>query len=230
MVKIASACLLATLGTFAATNRATADPEAYYDTGYREGPAWYSYNWSESRLKTGIGVGFTVGGGIAGFTDQTMRNAMAANVNGLWDLRASIGTHVPLGLDVTYLGTSQNINTFNGAANGTLVGTTVEAALRYNVLPHADWSPYFFTGIGWQRYDVTSMKFATSDTGIGSSDNLVDFPMGTGIAYRDVSGLTVDLRGTFRPTTSSTLVLDPRSGAYADLHTWEASGAIGYEF
>jgi hypothetical protein len=54
--------------------------------------------------------------------------------------------------------------------------------------------------------------------------------MGAGLSYRDVSGLTVDVRGTFRAAASSDLLIDPRTGNEADLHTWEASAALGYEF
>ena len=46
----------------------------------------------------------------------------------------------------------------------------------------------------------------------------------------DPSGFTVDLRGTFRAATDSTLLIDQSNGSYAKLHAWEASAALGYEF
>ena len=194
-------------------------------------PDRYSYAWSEPGLRSGIGVGFVLGGGITGFTDKTLRDTVSSDVGGLWDLRASIGTHIPIGLDVTYLGTAQNVATLQtGAANGTLIGTTVEGALRYNILPHNNVNPYAFAGIGWQRYDVQDMRFAHADTGLAQSDNIAEFPMGAGISYRDPTGLVIDARGTFRAATSSTLVIDPATRTYADLHSWEASAALGYEF
>jgi hypothetical protein len=195
-----------------------------------ETPDPYSYGWYEPRLPSGIGIGLTVGGGLSGFTDRAMRDTVTSNVGGLWDARLSFGTHVPLGLDVSYLGTAANIQSLTGVSNGTLVGTTVEAALRLNLLPHYSFDPYIFAGAGWQRYDVTSMRLAQADTGMKASDNVAEFPMGAGLSFRDLSGFTVDLRGTFRPTTSSTLLLDQRNETYASLHTWEASAAIGYEF
>jgi hypothetical protein len=188
-----------------------------------------SYAWYDPYLASGIGVGFTVGGGLTGFTDRAMRNTVSANVGGLWDARASFGTHIPLGLDIGYIGSAANINTINGNANGTLVGTTVEAALRYNILPHNTFNPYLFAGAGWQRYDVTNMHFAQSDTGMAPHDNVAEFPMGAGFGVRDVSGFNFDLRGTFRATTDSTL-LQESNGNYAQLHSWEASGSVGYEF
>ena len=200
-----------------------ADPEPYETSDF-------GYEWYEPRLPSGIGVGLILGGGVSGFTDRQMRDNLSSSVLGLWDARVSIGTHVPIGLDLSYVGTAADLTTFDGAANGTLIGTAAEAALRFNLMPHYLVDPYLFAGVGWQHYDVTNMKFATADTGIQRSDDLAEFPMGAGISYRDLSGWMVDVRGTFRAATSSTLVLDPRSGAYADLHSWEASGALGYEF
>ena len=192
-------------------------------------PDALSYAWYDPYLASGIGVGFTVGGGLTGFTDRAMRNTVSANVGGLWDARSSFGTHIPIGLDIGYIGSAANINTINGNANGTLVGTTVEAALRYNILPHNTFNPYIFAGAGWQRYDVTNMHFAQSDTGMAPHDNVAEFPMGAGFGVRDVSGFNFDLRGTFRATTDSTL-LQESNGNYAQLHSWEASGSVGYEF
>jgi hypothetical protein len=192
-------------------------------------PDALSYAWYDPYLVSGIGVGFTVGGGLTGFTDRAMRDTVSSNVGGLWDARASFGTHIPIGLDVGYIGSAANINTIDGNANGTLVGTTVEAALRYNILPHNTFNPYIFAGAGWQHYDVTNMHFAQSDTGMAPHDNMAEFPMGAGFGVRDVSGFNFDVRGTFRATTDSTL-LQESNGNYAQLHSWEASGSIGYEF
>lgn len=206
-------------------------PATHADTsGVGEVPSATSYAWHEPGMASGIGFGLVLGGGITGFTDKTMRDTVSSDVGGLWDLRATIGTHIPIGLDISYLGTAANVNTLGGAPNGTLVGTTVEAALRYNILPHFAFDPYVFAGIGWQRYDVTNMNLPQADTGMKASDDVADFPMGAGLAYRDTSGFTLDLRGTFRADTSSTLVLNQSTGTYADLHSWEASGALGYEF
>lgn len=194
-----------------------------------ERPGRYSYAWYDPSLKTGVGVGVAIGGGLTGFTDRAMRDTVSSNAGGLWDARLSLGTHVPIGLDIGYVGTAANINTINGNANGTLIGTTVEAALRYNILPHNTVNPYIFAGAGWQRYDVTNMHFSQSDTGMSPKDNVAEFPMGAGLGVRDVSGFNFDVRGTFRATTDSTL-LQESNGNYAQLHSWEASGSIGYEF
>jgi len=190
----------------------------------------FGYSWSEPRLRTGIGVSADIGGGVAGFTDQQLRNQLTTQVSGLWDARVAIGTHIPLGLELGYVGTAQNLNSLRGTPEGTLVGSVAEATLRYNVLPHFAWNPYVFAGVGYQRFDVQNMTFATADAGVKSNENLIEYPMGTGISYRTLSGFLVDLRGTFRAEASSTLVRDLTGGTYASAHWWEASGSLGYEF
>lgn len=194
-------------------------------------PGAYSYAWEDSRLQSRYGVSVILGGGIAGFTDQTMRDSLTTDVAGLWNLRVTLGSHTPLGLDANYVGTAAKINSLIGAESGTLVGSTFEGALRYNILPHFAWNPYAFAGIGWQRYNVTGGDFTLSDTGMNEKDDSVVFPMGAGIGYRDPSGLVVDLRGTFRANTNYDLVLESAgSNDYAPMHAWEASAAAGYEF
>jgi hypothetical protein len=192
----------------------------------------YSYTWSDDLMRSRIGVSAILGGGVVGFTDRTMRDT-TASVGGLWNFRLTLGSHVPLGLELGYIGSATNLRGLP-AQGGTLIGTTVEGALRYNVLPHFVWTPYVFAGVGWQRYDVANANVTLSDSGMNDHDNLLEFPIGTGLAYR-VSGFVLDLRGTFRATTDQNLVLKtasvaPTSSDFAPMHTWEASAALGYEF
>jgi hypothetical protein len=195
-----------------------------------ETPDIYSYSWHDSRLKSDFGVSTVIGGGITGFTDQTMRDTTASD-SGLWDLRVTLGSHTPLAFEAAYLGSAATIDALVGAQSGTLIGTTVEGAFRYNVLPHYSFTPYAFAGVGWQRYDVTGGAFTTSDTGMNDSDNSLVYPMGVGIAYRHPTGFVADIRGTFRANTNAGLVLKDFGGNdFAPLHTWAASGALGYEF
>lgn len=202
------------------------------DTRYEENNAM-SYAWRDNRLASGIGISTILGGGVSGFTDKTMRNT-TSDVGGLWDLRVTIGSHIPLALDISYIGTASNLRGLTGDRSGTLLGTTVEGALRYNILPHAPVTPYVFGGVGWTRYDVTETNVSLSDSGINDKDNLLEFPVGAGFAYR-VAGFVADVRGTFRATRDQNLVLEnatlnPTSDDFAKMHTWEASAAVGYEF
>ncbi len=194
----------------------------------------YGYDWSEPTLSSGIGVGVLLGGGVTGFTEKAVRDR-TSSVGGLWDLRVTIGSHVPLGLDVSYVGTATNINSgLLPGQSATLIGTAVEGALRWNILPHFTWNPYLFAGVGWQRYDVTQTHATLATIGMNDSDNTVDFPMGLGFNYR-MGGFMADIRGVFRATTDNHLMLKspelfPASRGYAAMHSWEASAAIGYEF
>ncbi|HEY6178672.1 MAG TPA: hypothetical protein VIX73_29680 [Kofleriaceae bacterium] len=192
------------------------------------------YAWHEPRLASGIGVSAILGGGVSGFTDKQMRNT-TSDLGGLWDLRVAIGSHLPLALELGYVGTATNINGLPTGNKGRLIGTTAEGALRFNVLPHMPFTPYAFIGMGWTRYDVTNTSVSLSDTGVRSEDDLMVFPMGIGLAYR-AAGFVADVRGTFRAATDNDLVVKnpvivfPAPSDFVPMHTWEASAAIGYEF
>jgi len=211
-------------------NGVTASAEAHIDLA--PAPDRWSYAWHEPSLRTGIGVAAILGGGVTGFTDKTMRST-TADVGGLWDLRVTIGSHLPLALDVSYVGTATDVGGMPSGQSATLIGTTTDAALRYNVLPHNTINPYVFAGAGWQHYDVNRSAGAPQLTGMADSDDLLEFPVGTGVSYRR-SGFVADLRGTFRAATEENLVVAPTTPGsnsnYAPMHTWEASAALGYEF
>src|SRR5262245_20515944 len=91
----------------------------------------YGYEWRDDQVASEIGVGVIVGGGLSGFTDRAMRT-VTNDVQGLWNMRATFGTRIPIGLDVAYIGTASDINALTGTQSGTLVGTTLEGALRFN--------------------------------------------------------------------------------------------------
>ena len=67
-----------------------------------------------------------------------------------------------------------------------------------------------------------SVQFVQADTGLRGGDQVLSFPTGAGLTMHDASGVNLDVRGTFRATTDSTLVLDP-TGGHAKLYSWEAS-------
>jgi len=219
------------------TNEATplGDPnprtyEAWEAAREREDkPERFSYAWTDPTLRSGIGVGVSAGGGIGGFTDRAMRDLMTNRVAGLGGVRVSLGTQIPIGIELSYIGMAGHINTIEGQENGTLVGTTFEGVVRYNILPHALVTPYVFAGLGWQHYGVWNMQVAQADTGLRSSDDVMSVPTGAGFMMHDPSGINLDLRGTYRTTTDSTLLREA-SGGYAALASWEASAQIGYEF
>jgi hypothetical protein len=220
--------LLATVLAGASVASAQPRDETTVTTVTVETPGRYSYAWTEPGLATGIGVGLQIGGGIAGFTSQTVRDTVTSNVEGMWQARAVFGTHIPLGLEVAYIGTTVDIKPLGTTQTGRLLGTEAEGALRFNILPHNNVNPYVFAGLGWQRYDVRNVNFNLSDTGVRDQDTLLVYPMGAGLGYRE-SGIVADLRGTFRPATGADLVRDDTGGT-AKMHTWDVSANLGYEF
>lgn len=181
---------------------------------------------------SGIGVQVSLGAGVTQFTDQTVRNTTSAG--GLWSLRAGVGTHVPLGLEVAYIGTAMQIRSLYGNPTSPLIGTTFEADLRLNLLPHYMIDPYVFGGIGATRYTLDESQFSLATTGVANHDDLMEIPLGAGVAYR-WAGLVADMRGTFRAAEGSQLVQaenanrQPVTG-FAPMHSWDATLAIGYEF
>jgi len=191
-------------------------------------PVVDAWGWYEPRLPSGIGIGFQAGVGIGGFTDKDLRETTASGVNGLWSFRVAFGTHVPLAFEAAYVGESSNLNAI-GAPNATLIGTTVEGDLRWNILSHALFTPYIFAGVGYQRYDVQNIQFQTADFGLRDSDNSLEIPMGVGASYRDPSGFVADARGTFRQAVGSDLIVNSTASS-PSLSWWEASINLGYEF
>ncbi len=191
--------------------------------------------WSDARIASGIGVGIQAGGGVVGFVDDSLRGTTGA-VGGMWSVRGALGTHVPLALELAYMGSATPIDTEFGRADALMLGTAVEAAVRYNIAPRRTWSPYLFGGIGWQRYSIDDTAFQLSDVGIGNRDDLLVMPIGVGFAYR-TGPIVTDMRGTFRAATGAGLVLETPelslstgAGQFAPMHTWDASLNVGYEF
>ena len=197
-------------------------------TAHAEVLPYGAYAWGEDHLASRIGIDVVLGGGFGGFTDEVLRDQIA-DTTGVWGLRLSLGTHIPLGIDLSYTGLATDLDTFGPTGDATLIGTTVEGALRWNVLPHYAWTPYLFGGAGWQRFDVTDIDFSLAGSGITEQDDIAVFPLGGGIAYRDPSGFVLDLRGTWRHATESDLITD-RAGTVYDLDTWDATASVGVEF
>jgi len=215
---------------------ATATPVPVATTSDSDSDDMFSFDWHNPRLMSGIGVSTTLGGGVAQFTNGAMRGA-TSDLGGLWDLHVTIGSHLPLALDLAYVGSATHIGGLPTGNSATLVGSAAEATLRWNFLPNMAWTPYIFGGAGYQRYDVTGADVTLSDSGMNSSDNLLSVPTGLGFAWRGDNGLVADIHGTYRFTWFQDLLLKngaPLTGTNSDnfvkLDNWQASAAIGYEF
>ncbi|NVB83487.1 MAG: hypothetical protein HOV81_34255 [Kofleriaceae bacterium] len=198
------------------------------DDAWAEGDDKFSYAWGDPRLASYIGIDVALEGGVGGFTDSDVSDTLLDRGQGVWGLRMTLGTHTPIGLDGAYVGTINGIDTLSDQ-NINLIGTALEFALRWNILPHFKWNPFVFGGAGWQHYNVTNANVTLADDGIADSDDFATFPMGGGISYRDSSGLTVDLRGTYRFALNSNMIID-RFGNDVSLSSWSANAGLGYEF
>jgi hypothetical protein len=211
-------------------------PVPVTEPGTQSDTDMFAFEWHNPHLSSGMGISTTLGGGVVQFTNSTMRGT-TSDIGGLWDLHLTFGSHLPLALDLAYVGTATSISGLRTGNSATLLGTAAEGTLRWNVLPNYAWTPYVFGGVGYQRYDVTGGDVTLSDSGMNSSDNLLSVPAGLGFVWRGNNGLVADVHGTYRFTWFQDLLLKngaPITGTsssdFVKLNNWQASAAIGYEF
>ena len=178
-----------------------------------------------------FGFAISAGGGVSGFTDNTARSA--TNDGGGWDVRATFGTHSPLAAEVSYLGSAQTIDALGLDDGAVLLGNGVQANVRLNLTTTASVQPFLFAGAAWRRYQLTNVDTNTSD--VADDDDVLEIPVGAGIAYR-YRGFILDARGEYRRTTEEDLMPSlTQDGPFAndsqaELHRWGVNANIGYEF
>jgi len=173
------------------------------------------------------GIGVALGGGVEGFTNDTLRNS--TDPGGLYNLRIAIGTRSPLAIEAAYIGSLQSIDALGLDSNALLMGNGLEGKLRLNLLDQAV-QPFAFAGVGWRRYSLQNADFNTS--AVAEDDDVLEVPMGVGLAYK-VAGFLFDARGEFRYATGEDLLpslTDPDAGDAAEMHRWSINTNIGYAF
>lgn len=207
---------------------ASATPPLFAGTAHAQGYQVTAPADDRAPLFTDYGIGVTIGGGVEGFTNDIADDT--TDIGGSWALRVELGTRFPLSVEGAYVGTAQDIDGLTGADSGTLIGTTVEAALKFNVDTGSPFRPFVFGGLGWRRYDVTDAEFTTAAVGIRDQDNLMVFPLGGGLRY-DYRGIDADIRFTFRPAVEEDLIIDTsRDSGAAAMHTWNLGAHVGGNF
>ena len=168
------------------------------------------------------GIALSLGGGVEDFASETADSA--TRIGGGWNVRATIGTRTPLGLEVGYIGSAQEINALGVDNDALLISNGLDAKARVNL---TDWNvqPFGFAGVGWRHYQLTDEGVNTS--AIANSDDVLEVPMGVGIAYK-YRGMLLDARGEFRYSAAEDLIdaADPN----ADLHRWGVNANLGYAF
>jgi hypothetical protein len=84
----------------------------------------------ESTLERYV-IGVALGGGVEGFTNNTMRDA--TNDGGGWNVRLALGTRSMIGAEVAYIGSEQSIDALGLDTSALLVGNGAEANVRFNI-------------------------------------------------------------------------------------------------
>jgi len=181
----------------------------------------------EPRPMSGIGIGITAGAGVVDFTQQRARSFTDAGVT--WDARLTLGTRLPVGLDLAYVGSSQNINLAGFSSDAYLLGQGTEAALRIQY-PRGMVRPYVFGGIGWRQLSIKRQN--VFGTGFNDYDNQGLVPFGAGLAIGQVNGIMFDLHGTGRVTFDDDLLRNvlQNQGENSHTNTWDVTARIGGEF
>lgn len=170
-------------------------------------------------LLTPFGVGATLGGGAVGFTGSRAKDF--SDSGGGWNARLIVGTRSVIGGELAYIGSVQDVSAVGLDNSAKLLSNGGELLARVNLLPGM-FQPYVVGGAGYTNYHLVNDDFNTSS--VRNNDNVVNFPVGGGLAFR-YDGLLIDARGTFRPTTGGDMFEDD-----ASMNTWNANLNAGFEF
>jgi hypothetical protein len=170
------------------------------------------------------GVGISLGGGVGGFTSDTMRDT--TNDGGLWGVRVGFGLRNPIAIEASYIGSAQSIDSLGLDTSAVLVGNGVQGAVRLNLLDF-NVQPFVFGGVAWRRYSLTNESFNTSD--IANDDDVLEIPVGVGVAWK-YRGFMLDARGEFRWAGQEDMVPSLNRAAAADMDRYGVSANVGFAF
>ena len=185
---------------------------------------------SQDSLFGDYGFAVSAGGGVSDFTSETARGA--TNTGGGWDVRATIGTRAVIAGELSYLGSAQSINALGLDDSALLLGNGAQADVRLNLTTKNVFQPFFFAGVAWRHYSLQNVDTNTSD--VNDSDDVLEIPVGAGIAYR-YRGFILDARGEFRPSTNGDLMPSlTQPGPFttdsrASLDRWGVTANVGIE-
>jgi hypothetical protein len=160
---------------------------------------------------------------VTGFFNSGARDAASDGFT--WDVRLTLGSRLPLGLEVAYLGSVQGMKLAGLDSNALLVGNGGEAALRVQ-LPTGMFRPYLTGGIGWTHYSIQDTALVP---GLRRSDNIGTVPVGVGLAIGNVNGFTFDLRAVGRIAFDDNLLDNLQTGS-SSLNSWGVTARLGGEF
>jgi hypothetical protein len=171
------------------------------------------------------GIALSLGGGVSGFTDDTMRDV--TDDGGAWGVRVAFGTRSPIAVEAEYIGSAQSIDALGLESDAVLVGNGLQAVGRVNILD-AQVQPFLYGGIAWRHYNLADEGFNTSD--IESDDDVLELPVGVGIGFK-YEGFLIDARGEYRYVTEADMVPSLNDlGDNASMHRYGVIANIGYAF
>lgn len=177
---------------------------------------------------SGIGIGFTLGGGATGFVDQGARAFV--ETGGAWEARLVLGTRLPIAFEGAYIGSAQGIQALGLQTNALLIGNGAEGTARIN-FSTSRIQPYIFGGAGWTNYQIRNTQIATAD--LQRSDNVLTIPFGVGLSARFAKSFLLDVRGTGRLAFDDDLLnqlASTNNAGNGGLNSWNASAHLGWEF
>jgi hypothetical protein len=173
--------------------------------------------------KHGPGFEFLFGGGVQNYTSSDLR--AVTNVGGFYTGRLAIGTRIPVGLEVGYIGTTQKLTAIGLNSGADLLSNGVEGTARLNLMPKGIVRPYVVGGAGWKRYDIVNKSFNTSN--VRNQLDVATFPLGAGLSFV-YRGLVLDARGEYRWEAKDQILQDLTTGPGTD--NWDVNLKAGFEF
>jgi opacity protein-like surface antigen len=171
------------------------------------------------------GIAVYGGLGFATFAEGDMNDL--TDLGGAWTLGVRINTRGTVGLEVQYVGSSQDIDALGLDSDARILGTMIEARARAEIFDIQGFRPFVHGGVGFAHYDLSGASFNTSN--VQSEENMISVPLGAGVAYR-FDRILVDAQLTYRLMLFDSMVEGGPGQASAGQDNWTTLATIGYEF
>jgi opacity protein-like surface antigen len=177
----------------------------------------------DTTARPGMGLDVSVGGGFYDFLDSDTNDYLS--LGGMWEAR--VGWRMGnLGVEAAYIGSYNDIDALGLDNDARLIGTGVEAAGRFDILPESVVVPYVLAGLGITHYDLSNASFNTSN--VGNTDNVFYIPLAAGAMYDITGQIFLDARFTVRPAFDSDLIDEANEDTGMD--SWSLAGRAGFRF
>jgi hypothetical protein len=173
-----------------------------------------------------VGVQGALGAGVIGFIGGGTR--AVTEPGGSWDVRVTAGTLLSGAAELAYIGSAQGLRGLGADSGARLIGNGVETGVRINFTRTCVLQPYLFGGFGWIDYQIANTNTVTAD--VSRTDNVWEVPFGSGLTARVAWGLVLDARFTGRLAFHDTLFDHLNTAGARDLHSWNGTGRLGWEF